>query len=64
MSVEEVKALRKAAGWGVTSKKDAEKSLKSKRKGYISNHKREEAAATIEIFERINGIFDRNIQNE
>lgn len=53
LSVEEVKALRKAAGWGVASKSAAEKALKSKRKGYISNHKREEAAATIEIFKKI-----------
>lgn len=53
LSVEEVKALRKAGGWGITSKAAAEKALKSKRKGYISNHKREEAAATIEIFKRI-----------
>lgn len=53
LSAEEVKTLRKAAGWGVTSKVAAEKALKSKRKGYISNHKREEAAATIEIFNKI-----------
>lgn len=53
LSTKEVKALRKAAGWGITNKKDAEKALKSKRKGYFSNHKREEAAATIEIFNKI-----------
>lgn len=53
LNTKEVKALRKAAGWGITSKKAAEKALKSKRKGYISNHKREEAAATIEIYNRI-----------
>lgn len=49
LSVEEVKALRKAG----TSKAAAEKALKSKRKGCISNHKREAATVTIEIFERI-----------
>lgn len=53
LSTEEVKALRKAADWGVNSKAIAEKALKSKRKGYFSNHKREEATATIEIFRRI-----------
>lgn len=53
LSVEEVKALRKAGGWGITSKAVAEKALKSKRKGCISNHKKEAATATIEIFERI-----------
>lgn len=53
LSVEEVKALRKAASWGITSKAAAEKALKSKRKGCISNHKREATTATIEIFKRI-----------
>ena len=53
LSVEEVKALRKAGGWGITSRAAAEKALRSKRKGYISNHKREAAATTIEIFNRI-----------
>lgn len=53
LSTEEVRTLRKAAGWGITDKKAAEKALKSKRKGYISNHKREEAGKTIEIFKKI-----------
>lgn len=53
LSKAEVKALRKAASWGITSKAAAEKALRSKRKGYISNHKRDAATATIEIFERI-----------
>ena len=34
LSVEEVKALRKAASVGVNSKATAEKALKSKRRGY------------------------------
>lgn len=53
LSKAEVNALRKAASWGITSKAAAEKALRSKRKGYISNHKRDAATATIEIFERI-----------
>ena len=53
LSVEEVKALRQAASWGVNSKATAEKALKSKRKGYNADRKRKAAAATIEIFERI-----------
>ena len=53
LSDEEVKALRKAASWGVNSKATAEKALKSKRTGYNADRKRKAAAATIEIFERI-----------
>ena len=53
LSVEEVKALRQAASWGVNSKATAEKALKSKRKGYNADRKRKAAAATIENFERI-----------
>ena len=53
LNKEEVKTLRTAASWGITSKAAAEKALKNKRKGYISNHKREAAVATIEIFNRI-----------
>lgn len=53
LCAEEVKLLRAAAGWGITSKAAAEKALRSKRKGYISNHKREAASAAIEIFNRI-----------
>lgn len=53
LSVEEVKALRKAAHIGIVSKKTAEKALKSKRRGYWSDRKREEAEKTIEIFKRI-----------
>ena len=53
LSVEEVKALRKAASVGINSKKTAEKALKSKRRGYWSDRKRAEAEKTIEIFKRI-----------
>ena len=53
LSVEEVKALRKAASVGINSKKTAEKALKSKRSGYWSDRKREQAAKTIDIFNKI-----------
>ena len=53
LSIDEVKALRQAASWGVNSKATAEKALKSKRKGYNADRKRKAATATIEIFERI-----------
>ena len=53
LSVEEVKALRKAASWGVYSMATAEKALKSKRRGYWSDRKRAEAEKTIDIFKRI-----------
>lgn len=50
---EEVKLLRAAASVGIVSKATADKALKSKRKGYWSNRKREQAEKTIEIFNRI-----------
>lgn len=50
---EEVQLLRAAASWGITCKAEAEKALKSKRKGYISNKKRYHAKKTIDIFNRI-----------
>ena len=53
LSPEEVNALRHAASWGVNNKTNAEKALKSKRTGYNADRKRKEAAATIEIFNRI-----------
>ena len=53
LSVEEVKALRKAAHVGIVSKKTAEKALMSKRRGYWSDRKRAEAEKTIDIFKRI-----------
>ena len=49
----EVKALREAAHVGIVSKKTAEKALKSKRRGYWSDRKREQAEKTIGIFSRI-----------
>ena len=53
LSVEEVKALREAASVGINNKKTAEKALKSKRRGYWSDRKREQAEKTIDIFKRI-----------
>lgn len=53
LNKEEVQLLRSAAGWGISSLKEAQKALRSKRSGYISNKKREHAKLTIEIFERI-----------
>lgn len=50
---EEVKLLREAAGWGIGNLKQAEKALKSKRRGYTSDRKRAAAELTIEIFRRI-----------
>ena len=53
LPVEEVELLREAAHNGITSKVEAEKALKSKRKGYWSDRKRECAEKTIDIFRRI-----------
>ena len=53
LSREEVETLREAAHIGIVSKKTAEKALKSKRKGYWSDRKREQAEKTIDIFRRI-----------
>ena len=53
LNVEEVKALREAAHVGINSKKTAEKALKSKRRGYWSDRKREQAEKTIDIFRKI-----------
>lgn len=53
LNSEEVKLLRNAASVGVNNRITAEKALKSKRKGYWSNRKREQAEKTIEIFNRI-----------
>lgn len=50
---EEVELLREAAHIGIVSKKTAEKALKSKRHGYWSDRKREQAEKTIDIFKRI-----------
>ena len=53
LPINEVKALRQAASWGVNSKSTAEKALKSKRTGYNADRKKKAATATIEIFQRI-----------
>ena len=53
LSREEVETLREAAHIGIVSKKTAEKALKSKRRGYWSDRKREQAVKTIDIFKRI-----------
>ena len=53
LPVEEVKLLREASHNGVSSLTEAEKALKSKRKGYWSDRKRECAEKTIDIFRRI-----------
>jgi len=58
LNPEEVKALRKAAGYGINSKDSAEKALKSKRAGRMADRKRKEAEATIEIFNRITAYPD------
>lgn len=47
---EKVKLLRAAANVGINNRATAEKALKSKKKGYWSNRKREQAAKTIDIF--------------
>ena len=53
LSREEVETLREAAHVGIVSKATAEKALKSKRRGYWSDRKREQAEKTIDIFRRI-----------
>ena len=53
VSPEEWEKLNKAGAWGVGNLKQAEKALKSKRRGYTSDRKRAVAELTIEIFYRI-----------
>ena len=53
VSPEEWEKLDEAANWGVGNLKQAEKALKSKRRGYTSERKRAAAELTIEIFRRI-----------
>ena len=53
LSREEVETLREAAHIGIVSKTTAEKALRSKRRGYWSDRKREQAEKTIDIFKRI-----------
>ena len=53
VSPEEWEKLNKAASWGVGNLKQAEKALKSKRRGYTSERNRAAAELTIELFRRI-----------
>ena len=53
VSPEEWEKLNKAGSWGVGNLKQAEKALKSKRRGYTSERNRAAAELTIEIFRRI-----------
>ena len=53
VSPEEWEKLDKAANWGVGNLKQAEKALKSKRRGYTYERERAAAELTIEIFRRI-----------
>lgn len=50
---DEISKLRNAASVGICDKATAQKALKSKRRGYWNDRKREQAKNTIEIFERI-----------
>lgn len=50
---EEYKKLQNASSWGVSSLETAEKALRSKRHGYMSDKKRGLAALTIDIFKRL-----------
>lgn len=53
LTTEEVMSLRNAASYGVNSLETARKALRSKRKGYMSNKKRELATMVIDIYKRI-----------
>lgn len=53
LNVEEVKLLRRASAVGINSKATAEKALRNKRHGYMSDRKKAEAENTIDVFERI-----------
>ncbi|MGN0378514.1 MAG: hypothetical protein ACI4EU_02880 [Butyrivibrio sp.] len=53
LSKEEVKALRCAANVGVNCLADAKKALNSKRRGYWSDRKRDQAKKVIDIFKKI-----------
>lgn len=50
---DEWERLNKAASWGIGNLKQAEKAIKSKRKGYTADRKRAAAKSTIDIFCRI-----------
>lgn len=53
LNVEEVKLLRRASAVGINSKATAEKALRNKRHGYMSDRKKAEAENTIDVFKRI-----------
>ena len=53
VSPEEWEKLEKAGNWGIGNLKQAEKALKSKRRGYVSDKKRAAANLTIHIFRKI-----------
>lgn len=53
LNVEEVELLRRAANYGIVSKATAEKALKNKRRGYMSDRKRAEAEKTIDVLKKI-----------
>ena len=53
LTVEEVKLLRRAANYGIVSKATAEKALRNKRHGYMSDRKKAEAENAIDVFKRI-----------
>lgn len=53
VSPDELEKLNKAAHCGVGNLKQAEKALKSKRRGYWNDRKRAAAELTIDIFRRI-----------
>lgn len=50
---DEWKKLNKAAAWGIGNLTQAEKALKSKRRGYTSDRKRAAAELTLDIFRRL-----------
>lgn len=50
---DEWEKLNKAVAWGVGNLKQAEKAIKSKRRGYTSDRKRAAAELTIDIFMKI-----------
>jgi hypothetical protein len=50
---DEWEKLSKAASWDIGNLKQAEKAIKSKRKGYTADRKRAAAELTIDIFRRI-----------
>lgn len=50
-----------AASWDVRTLKDAERAAASKRKGFISNNRREKAAAALDDFKKLWGRDNRGI---